>query len=239
MIRPPSYEGRGLVNLVAEIERRLTGTSPSPGTDRELSRLIPDADTYVLVLFDGLGDHQLAHRSAAPLLADRMASLDAPFPTTTAVSLATVATGLAPRSHGIVGYHMWFEGVSSPVNVLKWTTPWGDPVPFHVESVLPAPNLWERLSQAGREPVTVQPGSFAGSPLSRMLYRGCRFEQAWSEAEIAEATIDLATRPGRMVFTYVPYVDVAAHMEGQDSHAYEQALAAAGRIWRQIASRLP
>jgi len=58
MIRPPSYEGRGLVNLVAEIERRLTGTSPSPGTDRELSRLIPDADTYVLVLFDGLGDHR-------------------------------------------------------------------------------------------------------------------------------------------------------------------------------------
>ena len=31
MEKQPSYDGSGLVNLMAEIERRMTGSSPSPG----------------------------------------------------------------------------------------------------------------------------------------------------------------------------------------------------------------
>ena len=56
-------------------------------------------------------------------------------------------------------------------------------------SMLPAPNLWERLRSVGVEPVTVQPGDFTGSPLSQMLYRGARFEAAWDVEDLVTATV--------------------------------------------------
>ncbi|MFQ5967299.1 MAG: alkaline phosphatase family protein, partial [Acidimicrobiia bacterium] len=83
----PSYDGRGLVNLVAELEMRMIGSAPSPALHSEPAALLPEAETHVLVLFDGLGNHQLEHPRARPLLEARAGTVDAPFPTTTVVSL--------------------------------------------------------------------------------------------------------------------------------------------------------
>ena len=58
-ITVPDYSGGSLVNLVAEFEHRLTGTSPSPPLHDYQAALIPEASTYVLFLFDGLGTLQL------------------------------------------------------------------------------------------------------------------------------------------------------------------------------------
>ena len=234
-MRLPDYTGLGLVNLVSEIELRLTGTAPTGGmTD---SGAVPEASGYVLVVFDGLGTSQLGHPAAGALAAAVGGTLTAGFPTTTTSSLATLATGLAPAGHGIIGHILRLPGVAEAVNVLKWVTPQGRPVPHDYQSVLPSPNLWERLSAAGIEPITVQPGAFMGSPLSQMLYRGCRFEPAWSVDELVRATLDLA-RSGRLVFTYYPNVDVAAHVSGQASGEYRKALTQAGAIWEALSERL-
>ncbi len=237
--RLPSYDGRGLLNLAAEIELRLTGRSPSPGLEDGLAALIPEAASYVLLLVDGLGDRQLGHPGAQPLAAARRGMIDAPFPTTTTVSLSCLVTAAAPSNHGIVGHLLWLPEVRSVVNTLRWVTIEGRPLDFDTTGVLPTPNLWERLRQAGREPVTVQPGSFLGSPLSRMLYRGCRFEPVWDTVDLVEATIQLASVPGRLVMTYLPHLDVAAHVTGQRSAEYGDAMGLAGQIWGHLAERLP
>ena len=231
----PNYSDGSLVNLVAAIERSLTGVSPSPPLS---GGLLPEADGWVVVLFDGLGAHQLGSPEARDLSASLAARITAGFPTTTTTSMATIATGHAPAHHGLIGHMLPFPGMEEVVNVLKWVTPSGKPVEYDYSSVLPSPNLWERLARAGIEPITVQPGAFMGSPLSRLLYRGCRFEAAWKADEIVEATVDLA-RPGRLVFAYYPNVDVAAHVAGQDSEAYRQALGEAARLWSDLARRLP
>ncbi len=227
--RLPSYTGTGLVNLVAEIENRLSGTALTGGLDDP----IPRTDGYVLVLFDGLGAGQLHHRFAGPLMADHAMTLTAGFPTTTTTSLATLVTGLAPAAHGIIGHILHLPPTAELVNTLKWIGPDGRPVAHDYQSVLPAPNLWERLARAGIEPITVQPGSFMGSPLSQVLYRGCRFEPAWSTEELARVTADVAG-PGRLVMTYYPNVDVAAHVSGQHSEAYRKALSGATRLWESL-----
>ena len=67
MADPPSYDSRGLVNLVAEIESRLIGSAPSPRLDPKIGESIPDGATYVVVLFDGLGIAQLDHEMARSL----------------------------------------------------------------------------------------------------------------------------------------------------------------------------
>jgi hypothetical protein len=232
---PPSYDGSGLVNLVAELERRLIGSSPSPGLSDP--SVVPEADGYVLLLFDGLGHRQLDVAPARDLATAERAVLAAGFPTTTTTSLATVATGLAPAGHGVIGHILHLPGVADTVNVLKWVTPSGRPVQIDHGAMLPSPTSWERLAAAGIEPVTIQPGAFSGSPLSRMLYRGCRFEPVWTVDELVAATVDLA-RPGRLVVAYHAAVDVSAHLHGQGSDQYREAVAQAAWIWTAVAARL-
>jgi hypothetical protein len=235
----PSYDGRGLVNLVAEMERRLTGSAPLPGTGARARRL------------DLRGRHlrgralrrrrhpPARHPAAGPFRDSLEGTLDAPFATTTTVSLASVATGLAPAAHGVLGHLLWLPGAGKVVNTLKWVTPWGEQVDYDTGGLLPSPNLWERLRSAGREPITVQPADFLDTPLTRALYRGCRFEPGWSDDEIVTATVELAAEPGRLILTYLPPVDFAAHVWGQGSPRYAEALASVARAWERLVARLP
>ena len=85
----------------------------------------------------------------------------------------------------LIAYQLWLPEVGDVVNTLKWTTMWGEAFEFDHPSFLPSPNLWERLAAAGVEPITVQPGGFETSPLTKTLYRGCRFEGAWTAARIS------------------------------------------------------
>jgi hypothetical protein len=238
VVQAPSYDGRGLVNLVAEIEHRLTGSASWSRLDPEISQFIPDADTYVLVLFDGLGVAQLEHGKAASLAEAMVESLEAPFPTTTSVSMSTIATGLPPSRHGQVAHLTWMNDLAQVVNCLKWVNLAGEAVSYDYASVLPSPNLWERLRSAGVEPITVQPGDFSASPLTRVLYRGARFEGIWDADELATATAQLAGEPGRFVFAYFPLVDVAGHVYGLGSEEFSDAMIMAVRVWEQISVAL-
>jgi hypothetical protein len=239
MVDAPSYDSRGLVNLVAEIESRLIGSSPSPGLDPDIGVLVPEARTYVLVLFDGLGVAQLGHAEAGQLATSNRATLHAPFPTTTSVSLATIATALPPSRHGLVSHLTWLEETGQVVNTLKWVDLSGRPVAHDYGSFLPRNNLWERLRRGGVEPITVQPATFAGSPLSRLLYRGARFEGAWDDQDLVEATVQLASEPNRLVFTYFWPVDFAGHVHGLGSEEFGDAMRLAADLWVAVASRLP
>jgi hypothetical protein len=239
MVVAPSYHSRGLVNLVGEIESRMCGSAPGPGLDPDIAAHIPEGDTYVLVVFDGLGVAQLGHEAAKSLRDSHHATLDAPFPSTTSVSLATVATGLPPSQHGIVAHLTWWEELGRVVNTLKWVDLSGQSVEHDFGSVLGAPNLWERLRREGIEPITVQPGSFEGSPLSRLLYRGARFEGTWDERELVDATIQLAAEPNRLIFTYLWQIDFAGHVFGLGSEEFTTAIRLAADVWESLASRLP
>ncbi|MFQ5522405.1 MAG: alkaline phosphatase family protein [Acidimicrobiia bacterium] len=239
MATAPTYQGSGLVNMMAEMEARLSGSSVWEGLSPELSDAFPEARTYVLVLFDGLGVAQLDHPAAAPLTRDLAGILEAPFPTTTSVSLATVATALPPSRHGQVAHLTWFEELGKVVNTLKWVTVHGEHVEYDYSRLLPSPNLWERLRATGVEPVTVQPGEFQASPLSQVLYRGARFEQAWDMDDLVEATVQLAREPGRLIFTYINHVDFAGHVFGLESEEFAEATKLAVTVWERLASSLP
>jgi hypothetical protein len=237
MEKGPSYDGSGLVNLVSELESRLLGSTGQP--ELADASAVGNGETYVMVLFDGLGVAQMEHPEAGVLRSSMVATLQAPFPTTTSVSLSTIATGLPPSAHGQIAHLTWYPDLELVVNTLKWVTVTGEPVSYDYSSLLPRPNLWERLRARGVEPITVQPGDFQGSPLTRTLYRGARFEGAWDPEDLVEATVTLAAQPRRFIFTYVPFVDVAGHVSGQGSEEFTAAMKAASAIWEGIAARLP
>ena len=235
----PDYSGGSLVNLVAELEQRLIGSSPSPPLHSHLSELIPAADTYVLCLFDGLGSGQLNHPAAGPLLESQRASIDCPFPATTTVSLSVLATGLPPSQHGLLGYQAWLPELQVVANTIHWATLWGEKLDYPLESFLPAPNLAERLTAAGVEVATIQPANFHETPLSKVLFRGSRFEGIYNPGEWVDAVVQLAAQPNRLIVAYLPYVDFAAHVEGQKSQLYTEAVQAVAGAWEAMSNRLP
>lgn len=212
----------GLIELVRGLEQAVTEEERS----------------VVLVVFDGLGTALLDERAPA-LAAAQVATMRAPFPSTTTVSLASVATGLAPTAHGIIGHLLWWPEVGRVVNMLKFVDLTGATVTVENEALLPAPNLWERLVAAGCEPVTVQPADFSNTPLTRTLYRGCRFVGAQTIDNFISATAEAASRPRSLVFTYLPPVDFAAHVFGPDSTETADALAWVSAVWAGLAERLP
>jgi len=237
--RPPDYVGRGLVNLVNELEFRMSGSSPHPGLASDLASRVPHAHSYVMVLFDGLGASQLNHSEAQDLAVSLSGTIDAPFPSTTTVSLATIATGKVPAEHGLIGYLLWEPSAGTIINTIHMTSAWGEPVDLDLDSFLPAPRMWDRLRSAGVEPVVIQPFNFASSPLTRVLYGTTRFEGYHSPDEAVAVTRDVASHPNRFIFLYVPFVDVAAHMAGQDSEAYTEAMRVVNAIWNRLSAVLP
>lgn len=239
MTSAPSHDGRGLVNLMGEIEHRLTGHAGWIRLEGALGDAIPEADSYVLVLFDGLGVAQLEHPGAKSLARAMTGTIDAPFPTTTSVSLSTVATGLPPSQHGQVAHLTWMPELDRVVNGLKWVDLAGQPVVHDYATVLPRHNLWERLRASAVEPIAVQPGDFSGTPLTRVLYRGARFEGVWDTDDMISATAQLAGEPSRFIFTYVPHVDFAGHVYGLGSEEFTDALKVAVHVWDSIAAALP
>ena len=234
----PSYAGNNLVNLVAELERRLTGHSPTRGLRSDLAGLIPAARNYLLVVFDGLGSAQLSHPNASALRAAHRASLEAPFPTTTTVSLSSICSGLTPLQHGVIGYRQWFPDLGKVVSLLRWTDLSGRHVQYDTGSFLPAPNLWERLGDRQARGIIVQPSAFFDTPLTRMLYRGAEMRGYLSPFEVDPAYLVAPSKP-TLAMVYHHQVDVAAHEEGQLSQKYGQAIDEAGRLWERLARRLP
>jgi predicted AlkP superfamily pyrophosphatase or phosphodiesterase len=239
-MRTPNYAGGGLVNLVAELELRLTGTSAAPGLAPELASAIPRVPTYVLVLFDGLGDLQLAsHPSGATLARHRTGALDASFSTQTSVATATLATGLPPSQHGLIAYLLRLHEGDPPVNTLWWFAVDGSTPEIDLERFLPSPNLAERLAGHDAETVVVEPAAYLGSPLDRVLFRGATTTGAHDEQSLVDATLEAAAHPGRLVLCYLPYVDASGHVEGLASEAYSTALAKVTSLWEAIGRNLP
>ena len=75
-ITVPDYAGGSLPNLVAELETRLTGSSPFGRLHTAFLGEIPDASNYLIFLYDGMGSLQMYHPSAAPLREALHSSID-------------------------------------------------------------------------------------------------------------------------------------------------------------------
>jgi hypothetical protein len=96
----PRYGTASVADLLPEVLATFAGDGP-----RWLPLPTGTRGVEVLVI-DGLGRANLdRHRHLAPTLAAAPGpTIDAPFPSTTAVSLTSIGTGLAPGEHGLTGY---------------------------------------------------------------------------------------------------------------------------------------
>lgn len=207
---------------------------------------IEPATRACLLLVDGLGWELLhGNRAAAPFLNSiAQAPLTAGFPATTAASLASLATGLPPGDHGLVGYTMALPGYDRAFNTLTWSL-YGlgprvdlreDVVP---ETFQPAPTVPERAAAAGVPIHYLGPAFHKGSGLSRAIGRGQRFHTAESLEAIQEAALRRLDAGPAMIYAYHPRLDAVGHVEGVASQAWRDELVAIDTAVRTLAEQLP
>ena len=203
------------------------------------------ASRACLLLIDGLGWELLrANAESAPFLNSiAQEPLTAGFPATTAASLTTVATGLAPGQHGMVGYTIALPGYDRALNALTWSlygvgprTDLREELP--PERFQPAATLGEAAAQAGVTIHHLGPAFHAGSGLTRAIGRGERFHPADSLDSVTETAVRLLDGPGGLVYGYHPALDAAGHVNGVASEQWRGELIHVDNGVRLLAEQL-
>jgi type I phosphodiesterase/nucleotide pyrophosphatase len=239
----PRYGERSL----AELTPSLLGALGVEGFEDRLG--LGPVKGFCLLLIDGLGWRQIRdHAAVAPFLASAAEAtepLTAGFPATTAASLGSLATGVPPGQHGLVGYTFAVAGHDRPMNVLLWELYGTGP---HVdlrqelvpEEFQPLPTALERAAQAGVAVIRIGPAPHEQSPLTRAILRGGPYRGAYWASEVRDAVAEGLRTPGRpAVYAYHPDLDVAGHSTGVGSERWTAQLAAFDTMVEDIASALP
>jgi hypothetical protein len=214
-----------------------------PGTaDRlRLAELVGAPRRICVLLVDGLGYHLLPQAAPhAPLLADVLAGrtgalheLGCSFPSTTPTSLTTLATGVLPGAHGVLGFTVNVPGTERVLTHVAWRD---DPTPREWQ---PVPSLFDRAAAAGTRVSVVSRPEFAGSGLTVAAYGTPRYVGAEHAEQLAEQMLaELAAGPG-LVYGYHPTLDAVAHQHGIASPDWARAAAAVDRLITRIGDGLP
>jgi hypothetical protein len=228
----PSYGETSLADLSSSILASLTGDHAGNVLG------LPESGRACLLVVDGLGWEQLrAHQAAAPFLSElafNSRPLTAGFPSTTATSLGSIGTGLAPALHGLLGYQVAVPGQHRLLNALHWPKDI-DPLAWQ-----PKPTLFERAVAAGVTAVHVAPGAFADSGLTRAALRGAQYRPANSLGALAALAVSaLESAERTLVSVYHGDLDGTGHEFGVSSPAWTFQLAHVDRLAEQIAGSLP
>jgi hypothetical protein len=223
----PDYGGACIANIVPAL---LDGSVPAPSW---LPESALDASQVVLLVLDGLGWEQLQERRhLAPTLAamagGRATSVT---PTTTATALTSIATGLTPGEHGVVGYRVAVD--HQVLNVLRWTTPQGD-----ARKRIDPHRFQPSAAFCSQRPAIVTKAEFATSGFSGAHLADVRF-RGYRTPSTLVVEVARALRAGEP-FTYAYYdgIDKVAHEYGLGEH-YEAELRSADRLVADLLAELP
>ncbi|HOQ53499.1 MAG TPA: alkaline phosphatase family protein [Micropruina sp.] len=228
----PAYGTSTLADLLPSVAAVLG----LPGRDNVLA--LPPMQRFVVLLVDGLGWHLLDGREAiAPYLCGLRAQarpITAGVPSTTATSITSLGTGLAPGQHGVAGYTFRFGG--GLLNALVWQEG------LSGLDVQPQLTVFERLAKTGVHCSTVTPARFQGSGLTTCALRGANFLGV-SDQAAAERRVELAVQASEagersLVYVYDRDLDHAGHKAGVASPAWADELARIDRFARQLRAAL-
>jgi hypothetical protein len=200
---------------------------------------LPSVTRAVVVLVDGLGAASLRARVGhARTLAGALtgsATLASGFPTTTASALATLATGVLPGQHGMVGYTVLDGDNDRVVNQLSGWDDHIDPTSWQLEQT-----VFERAVAEGFQAVAVGPERYRESGFTQAVLRGANYIAAATIDDRFAAAQDWLRRPGGpgILYLYIPELDVAAHAKGWESGEWTERLETVDSALRELIGSL-
>jgi hypothetical protein len=220
---PPQLDGASVAGLVPA----LVGGRPAPW----LPEPVRAAKCVVLLVLDGLGANEVAARPTVmrELTAMEGRPITTVVPSTTSTALTSIATGLAPAQHGILGFRMLVDG--EVLNVLRWqSAAKRAPDPFTVQ---------RHDAFLGRAVPVVTRLEFRDTGFSDAHLRGSTFIGWKTVATLIEHCRQLALAGEKFVYAYYPGVDEVAHAYGLRGSFYARELATADALVGAMLDALP
>ena len=174
---------------------------------QENSFALPKVSSAIVVMVDGLGAKNLETSSRyAPFLSSASQStIYSGFPSTTASSITTFATGVPNSEHGLFGYKIFDRSRQEPVNLLSGIDKYSVLDYLKVE-----PISTDTLCQV--HAVTLP--EYADSGFTRATMHNAQHHFADKISGRLEKAVDLARADNSLVYVYVPELDQAAHRFG-------------------------
>ncbi len=232
----PAYGHGSLADLLPSVSA-LLGVPGAQDTLGLRDRLA-GVNRIAVLLVDGLGAYQLPVMAPhAPLVAHLAAdarTLTSGFPSTTPVSLVTLATGARPGAHGVLGFTTRRPG-GGVLNHIRWGD---DPAPRQWQ---PLPTRFETAAAAGVAVTAVTRPEFEGTGLSVAANRGATFAGGRDVVTLATGMLE-ALRTGSgpaLVYGYHPDLDKAGHEDGVDSPAWRDAARDVDKLLDLLLGGLP
>jgi hypothetical protein len=229
----PAYSSRSLSEVVPAIAASLG----CPLGEREDALELPEAPSYVVFLVDGLGANLLRrYARAAPFLASLLPGSTpgtAGVPSTTAVSLTSLGTGLTPGGHGLVGYTSRIPGTDHLLNALQWSKEI-DPVAWQPEQT-----AFAALEVAGGQVTVVNKREFYGTGLTVAAHRGAAYVGADRVGERIAGAVSASRAPHSLTYLYDGDLDWTGHRHGVASSPWLQQLAMIDAEAEQLRDALP
>lgn len=224
----PDYAGANVRGIVPALLAPRGVSAPS-----WMPAEVNGARQVVLLVLDGLGWEQLRDREAlAPALASMKGrAITTVAPSTTATALTSIATGLTPGEHGVVGYRMDIAG--EVLNVLRWSTGAGDS----------RRQIEPRTTQPftpflGESVPVVSKAELEGSAFTEAHLRGSRPCGWRAPSSLAVTVGELLAAGEHFVYAYYDGIDKIAHERGFGSY-YDAELRAADALVAQVLEVLP
>jgi len=231
--RLPDYGRTTLADLLPSIGAHVGVTNATDTIG------LPPARQYLIVLIDGLGGSLLDdYAEQAPYLASlRGQRLTCGVPSTTATSITSLGTGLAPGRHGLAGYSFWYPPIRQVLATLRW------PAGVSALDVQPQLTYFERLQAAGVTTSVIAPAHFAGSGLSTAALRGPAFLPVHDESDQVRRVglaVEAFSGDGPAVgYLYERNLDHAGHERGVGSTAWLRRLAEVDALAQALRDGLP
>jgi predicted AlkP superfamily pyrophosphatase or phosphodiesterase len=223
----PDYSGACISNVVPAL------LEPSPSDIPWMPDGVLDAERVVLLVLDGLGWDQLVDRpSCAPLLSSLAGGpISSVVPSTTATALTSIATGLTPGQHGVIGYRIAVEG--EVLNVLRWTTPAGD-----ARQTIPPGEFQKAASFASQHPPIVTRTEFTGGGFSGAHLDGTRLHGYRCLSTLVTEVRRLTHANEPFVYAYYDGIDKVSHEYGLGEF-YDAELTACDHLVGEVLDALP
>jgi hypothetical protein len=223
----PDYGGACVTNVVPALLEPAADPPPwlPPG--------VTGAEQVVLLVLDGLGWHQLqARASLAPTLCAMAGGpVTTVAPSTTSTALTSIATGLTPGEHGVIGYRMDIAG--DVLNVLRWSVNGRDAR----EKVTPE-GIQGTEPFLGHRPAIVTRAEFRNSGFTRAHLEGARFTGYRVTSTLVAETARVVRENEPFVYAYYDGIDKVAHEYGL-GEVYDAELRAVDRLVGDLCETLP
>ena len=198
---------------------------------------LPKRRSVLVLLVDGLGMKNIKEAGAYAGFLNNQQSIEAScfYPSTTASSIVSFATGVPPWENNFIGYQVFDRESNQAMNLLSGWESQG-----HAKAFQELATVSETAISLGIEFHTIAPAVYKESGFTVATMRGSAFHGLSSIAErFAKARALLVSGEPKVVYLYVPELDQTAHAKGCKSTEWLNLLEDVDAEISSLANSLP